>query len=325
MLTITHTHEEGTLIDGTARGDGTAEILKANGWRWGRSIGAWYLPHSRDHRPKRYAIDQTAKALTAAGFDVALDLDDTVRPTAEVEADKIARQQDRAEALAAKADRKTDAALAADAAADRAHRALPEGGEPIKIGHHSEGRHRRAIERAHTAMRRTIEATAEAERAAARAEAAAHTTAMRYSPRQVANRLEKIAADIRRVQRHLDGYIADRGTPYARQIPRAEGTARDRYLSELAEHQDAHAYWEGIRAQQIADGVATNFTRDQFTKGDIVKVDGRWAVVLRINPKSLSVQSQRWRYTARYDQIQEHHPGGADAAEKVAELLAARR
>jgi len=31
MLTITHTHAEGTLIDGTDRGDGTAEILKANG------------------------------------------------------------------------------------------------------------------------------------------------------------------------------------------------------------------------------------------------------------------------------------------------------
>ena len=40
MLTITHTPEAGTLIEGTSRGDGTAEILKASGWRWGRSIGA---------------------------------------------------------------------------------------------------------------------------------------------------------------------------------------------------------------------------------------------------------------------------------------------
>nr|WP_316305050.1 hypothetical protein [Clavibacter michiganensis] len=30
-LTITHTYEEGTLIDGTSRGDGTAEILMATG------------------------------------------------------------------------------------------------------------------------------------------------------------------------------------------------------------------------------------------------------------------------------------------------------
>ena len=39
-LTIPHTHESGTLIDGTTRGDGTADALKATGWRWGRSIGA---------------------------------------------------------------------------------------------------------------------------------------------------------------------------------------------------------------------------------------------------------------------------------------------
>ena len=55
MLTITHTHEAGTLIEGTTRDDGSSAILKANGWRWGRSIAQWYLPHTREpvlrHRP----------------------------------------------------------------------------------------------------------------------------------------------------------------------------------------------------------------------------------------------------------------------------------
>ena len=99
MLVITHTHAEGTLIDGTSKGDGTAEVLKANRWRWGRSIGAWFIPRSRDNRPDRYRVDTTAKALREAGFDVDLDLDETVRSTAEVEADKIARTEGRAEAL----------------------------------------------------------------------------------------------------------------------------------------------------------------------------------------------------------------------------------
>lgn len=62
-LTITHTHEAGTLIDGTSRGDGSAPVLKANGWRWGRSIGAWYVPHSRDRIATGWKIDQTAEAL----------------------------------------------------------------------------------------------------------------------------------------------------------------------------------------------------------------------------------------------------------------------
>ena len=32
MLSITHTHEAGTIIEGTAKGDGSAAILKANRW-----------------------------------------------------------------------------------------------------------------------------------------------------------------------------------------------------------------------------------------------------------------------------------------------------
>ena len=76
-LTITHTHEEGTLITGTAKGDGTAETLKAHRWRWGRSIGAWYIPHSRDKAAQVRRIEATAAALAEAGFSVAVEIDDT--------------------------------------------------------------------------------------------------------------------------------------------------------------------------------------------------------------------------------------------------------
>ena len=41
---------------------------------------------------------------------------------------------------------------------------LPWGGEPIKVGHHSERRHRRDIERSHALMGRAIERSREAER-----------------------------------------------------------------------------------------------------------------------------------------------------------------
>lgn len=145
-LTITHTHAEGTLIDGTARGDGSAEILKLHRWRWSRGLGSWYIPHSRDQRAKRAQINSTAAALRAADFVVELDIDDTYRTTADVEADKIARQENRVDALDSKADRKAaaESAWAADKAATDA---LPEGGELIKVGHHSESRHRKAVEK----------------------------------------------------------------------------------------------------------------------------------------------------------------------------------
>ncbi len=41
MLTISHSAVDGTLIDGTSRGDGSGEVLRAHGWRWFRSIAMW--------------------------------------------------------------------------------------------------------------------------------------------------------------------------------------------------------------------------------------------------------------------------------------------
>ena len=78
-LTIEHTDDEGTTIDGTSRGDGTAEVLKVNGWRWSRTLfdgrGSWYVPRSRNVPPKRFTIDRTVAALEAAGFIVAVLID----------------------------------------------------------------------------------------------------------------------------------------------------------------------------------------------------------------------------------------------------------
>ncbi|RKO19151.1 DUF3560 domain-containing protein, partial [Pseudarthrobacter phenanthrenivorans] len=81
------------------------------------------------------------------------DLSTDIRTTAEVEANKAARQEDRVEARNAKA---AGRSAKEDAVWERQRRdiaRLPEGGEPITIGHHSEGRHRAAIARADRSMR----------------------------------------------------------------------------------------------------------------------------------------------------------------------------
>ncbi len=112
-IEITHTAAEGTLVHGTARGDGTNTILKAAGFRWFRTLGVWGIAGSRDRQPNRYKIERAAESLRAAGHTVTVDVDDTHRPTAEAEADRAHRQAQRADALAAKADRKAAAASAA--------------------------------------------------------------------------------------------------------------------------------------------------------------------------------------------------------------------
>lgn len=311
-LTITHTHEEGTLIEGTTRGDGSAEVLKAHRWRWGRSIGAWYVPRSRDQNAQTYRIRTTAEALEAAGFSVAVQVDDTARAAAEVEADKAARAEDRAAALAAKAERKAAAAASAAAAHQQAADRLPEGGEPIKVGHHSEARHRRDIDRAHSTMGKAVEADRAAAAASSRAETASAATGARYAPSTVSNRIDRLQAQARKIDRSLNGYIADRGTPYAENIPPASGAVREHYQAEAERVADQLTYWQRVRAAQIESGEVIEYTRETISKGDYVRVgrNGGWWQVRRANPKTLTLESMECSIKAPYGTITGHQPAG---------------
>lgn len=307
-LTITHTHEAGTLIEGTAKGDGTADVLKRVGWRWGRSIAAWYVPNSRDHLPNGYKINRTVQALETAGYEVTTELSTEHRTTADVEAGKIARQADRVDALNAKADRKAAADTAAWERVETAMSRLPEGGEPIHVGHHSESRHRNAIKKADTAMRRSIEATADAERARGRADAAAMTTDSRYRPVTVANRIEKLSAEIRKLERRITEprYDAERG--YVPATAEQIDATRARLTPYIDEKRDQLAYWEGVRAAQVEFGTATGYSRETVKKGDRVKVRGHWYTVVRVNAKTVSVQTPySWTDTVPYAELQDLH------------------
>lgn len=308
MLTITHTHEAGTIIEGTAKGDGSAAILKANRWRWGRSIGAWFVPNSRDRLPQDRIITRTVAALEEAGFELApLEIDRTTRSTAEVEAGKIARQADRVAALDAKAERKGANADTLWEKHERDVSRLPEFGEPIKIGHHSEGRHRKAVDRAHSSARRAIGAHHDAEEAARRAEAATHTTGARYNPVTVANRIEKLAADIRRVERRIIADVYDRETGYRPATDEQKAKRATAYAPQLDELRDQLAYWEQVRTDQIATGRATGYGPDSIAKGDAVKVRGRWCRVARVNAKTVSVETgYSWTDRVAYAEIQDH-------------------
>ena len=94
-------------------------------------------------------------------------------------ADASAQRQDR---IDARVDRLRErAAKLREESSGRARRSLqglPDNGQPILVGHHSERRHRAAIDRAHANMGKALELQAEAERAESRADAAASSTAI---------------------------------------------------------------------------------------------------------------------------------------------------
>lgn len=290
MLTITHTEADGTLIEGTTKGDGSADALKANHWRWSRNLGTWYLPRTRDTAPKTHVITATAAALREAGHEVTVTIDAGVRDIAAVEADRAQRQADRVAALDAKVDRRRTGRDAAEARDRAAHDALPPMGEPVKIGHHSESRHRRAHERAHDATRAAIDARAAVTQAENRAAAAAKTTDHRNNPAVIARRIDRFSADRRAAQRDLD-----RCTP---------GSPAHNRLTDELERLDANiAYWQDIRTAQDADGPQL-YTRDDVAVGDLVKVCGHWRTVRRVNAKSVSVETgYSWTDTVKYDAI----------------------
>ncbi len=291
VVSITHSRAEGTLIGGTRRGDGSAEVLKRNGWRWGRSIGMWFVPQSRDMPLKRHIVDASAAALTRAGFQVSIDVDDTARAVADVEADRSARQADRVEALEAKAARKHAAAEIADKKHVEAHQALPPFGEPIKVGHHSERRHRKAIDNAWNALGKSVEADRAAREADRRTDSAADTTRNRFDVGVTRRRIDKLEAEIRGDERELTGYSKvyyvnqQTGEKVGDVFAPAVGGRREHLLARIAEKREQVAFWREQVAQAAANG-AVLFDRSMLRKGDLVSDNLGWHRVLKVNSKS---------------------------------------
>lgn len=298
-LTITHTDAEGTILEGTARGDGSAEVVKGLGWRWGRSIGSWYVPRSRNVPPKRPLIERTAQALETAGFAVAVEVDTTAQDRTEAEERRSADAAARAARLTARAEREQARSDERWEAGRRLAATIPFG-QPILLGHHSQ----RSAERDRDRIRGHIDASCthqeRADAAAAGARAAASSTAFRHAPVTVANRIERLEVAIRADERLLTLPAWVRSQP--------DAPARLAATERLATARADLEHWTAVRAQQIADGEATNYGPDTVRKGDEVCVRGSWYRVVRANAKSVTVQTQ-WR-TSRtpWHNVADHRP-----------------
>lgn len=307
-LVICHTFAGGSIVTGTARGDGAGPVLKPLGWRWSARIptgddefGAWYLRGSRDRLARRPVLEDTAAALRHAGFTVTVEVDNTPRPMEEAEADRAQRMTDRADALQDTADRRAREAQAKLDRADRMAEHIPLG-QPILVGHHSEGRDRRYRARMHRLDEHGVELSRQARQTAARAETAAGHMTHRHTPETVANRIRELAAEARRIDRAAVRRRAAVG-------PDGDG---DAWLVELHERAAANAeqlrYWTDVRERQVADGTVTNYRRGDIAVGDLIRRRGIWLPVVRVNPVSVCVPSPigTWTITVRYEHIDGH-------------------
>lgn len=306
VIRLVHTHAGGTMAEGTSRGDGSGEILKAQGWRWSRDLGAWYIRYSRDRLAKLWEINAAREGLEAAGFAVEVVIDEGDRRTvAEREAEKAGRAEDRADRLLDRAARLQGTAESADAASRQISDFIPMG-QPILVGHHSERRHRRDIDRMHRLDQKSLEASRAAAQAERGAAIAAASTDARNSPVTVGNRIETMEAELRKIGRELTGYTRNLSNGCEEVHGPATGHYAERLRIQQADLQDQVDYWKEVRAKQAADGVPV-FSAETISKGDYVYVSGFWRKVVRVSKKSVSCETgYSWTDRVQYHKITRH-------------------
>lgn len=288
-LTISHTHADGTRLVGSTRGDGVLEIVRRYGFQCRRGAGI-HIAGSRDRRARTDRIDGAKAALEEAGHTVTLSIDDTYRPEADVVADRADRAADRADRYAAMAATATARSEAAGRASDEIAGRRPFG-QPILIGHHSEGRARRDLARINALDERRW---AEADRAnhyANRAQAALSNEAHKHRGPAVMRRIGTREADRRAWARTLAEATSDE--------------ARARYQEEIDHLDDQLAYDRAILTALEEAGTFVAWRAEHFQPGDKVRIWGHlWLPVKRVNVKSVSVVDQYGHtQTVRWDDL----------------------
>ncbi|MEU3282013.1 DUF3560 domain-containing protein [Streptomyces antibioticus] len=283
-IVIRHTHEDGTTVEGSARGDGVWEALRPLGWTYRRVPGI-FIRGSRYKSADRWKINRAADAVRALGLSCAVVVEEGMT-FAEREAARVDAAEERGERYADRAGRAAASSQAARDTSDRIGERFWMG-QPILVGHHSEGRARRDQERMDNAMRKSI---GEGERAgywASRAAAAHAYERYRKNPGRTLRRIEKLEAERRGVLRERDG-VDDKGRKADVWWCKPSETRREELTRRLAEYDEELTYW----AETIKEAERRGFKvwgKPDFVRGDFALWRGSWYEVARVNAKTVTV------------------------------------
>lgn len=282
MITLSHSDEQGTMADGTRKGDGSAELLKAAGFRWS-SVG-WIIRNSRWHRLR---VDLTALAdrLRDAGFEVEVQVDETRAPAA-VRAAALDEASDR------RAERLDDRAGRLDRESDRLHDQARDMaahipfGQPILVGHHSERGDRRYRGRIADTFDRSAATHRDARLAAGGAEAARANKQHRHDAGTIQRRIQRNEAEVRRIDRTLERIPA--------LIERYPGQQHEQWRQRLiADRAGLSDQIEHDRAElaELQDAGVKIWSQADFPAGTVweVRHGGRWDRVVRANKTTLTL------------------------------------
>jgi hypothetical protein len=282
-LIISHINEQGTLVEGTQRGDGSRDALRAAQFKWSRNLGAWYMPNSRGRAAKRARIEYLQTQLEQAGFTVKVEIEEydaaQAFETLQTHGDeRAALHAGRAAAEQARSDARYQAS-------SEAVRGV-EPGQPILAGHHSQPRHERDLARSHSQMGASVAHSRKAERAAGRAAEVERQTQRRSNPVVMGRRAERLEAEQRALERRLNG---------AGEAPRRR--------AELADIKAEITFLH----QQMADSGVKQYTKADLQPGDLVQIRGSWREVAKTNTKTVAVKTgYSWTDKYPYYEITAH-------------------
>lgn len=230
-----------------------------------------------------------------------------------------------------------NAAARRDAAGDAQHAILSRipMGQPVQVGHHSEGRHRRDLARADGHARRWVEEDERAEKWDGRAEQTVRHAARRYTAEALTRRIGELQAELRRKQRAEVEYAEKLQVEPANRQHAAGRTwaarwvvfltlclERARELLAEAETATGGDVAGSVAARlalpvEVGGGVSTN-TADDPCGGDT-----DWYEVIRVNRQTvticywLGIHSLEWKL--KKEQIKQTMPRAKwELVEKVA-------
>jgi len=225
-------------------------------------------------------------------------------------AEQVAAKQERAEA---RADRMEDRADAAESRStqlyDHARKmadCIPFG-QPIIVGHYSEGRDRRFRAKIHNTFGRAFEEGDKAKYYAGRA-ATARATAegAQYSdPRYLGNRIKEVKAEIAALENRLQGKFYH----YSEPKPISD-EYRERLECLMDEQVEKLEFFEHC----LATCGRTIYTKETLKGKAEVKIRGTWEPIVKLNPKTVSTPNTcmidrdsqiRWALKYAYTEVQD--------------------
>jgi hypothetical protein len=243
-------------------------------------------------------INAAARALRAAGFEVEISVDNTPRPTAVVEAERAERSAARAERFGGYAENAQARSDVAGARADQMSAGIPLG-QPVLVGHHSQRRHERLLERIQRNDAERVEEGKRARHWDGRADSAANAQHHRENIPTTLRRIDKLETELRAAERRRAGRGVQPGEP----------SRLDHTVAQLAEQIE---HWKAHVAAAEAAGVKV-WRQSDFARGDHIRCGGsQWLLVLRVNKRTLSVERPGHPdappYPLPYGKITGHRP-----------------